>query len=63
MTKQTIRYSTENMRSLCVKYNVSYKTLKKKLVGVPGLVLEPYKTTFYPKQVELIYLHLGSPNE
>ncbi len=63
MSKQPTRLSTENMRSLCGKYNVSYKTLKKKLIGVPGLVLQPYQTTFYPKQVELIYLHLGLPGE
>lgn len=48
-------------RQLAREYGVSYDTLNKWLAKVPGLTLEKYQCLLSPKQLELIYNHLGEP--
>ncbi len=58
-----IRLTSKNLSTLAAEYRVSQHTMKKWLRLVEGLTVEGRTTRDYtPKEVELIYLHLGVPN-
>lgn len=47
---------------LAEEYETSYKTMKKMLLTVPNLEVKNRKVRDYsPKEVEMIYQHLGVP--
>ncbi len=55
------KVTTSNKTELAKRYSVSYSTFIKLLKEVPGLNLHPKLRTLTPKQVALIYDHLGEP--
>lgn len=55
--KATVATKTE----LAKMYNIHYNTFIKWLADIPGLGLDPKKRLLTPKQVEIIFLHLGEP--
>lgn len=48
-------------KELAADYKVHYQTLAKWLKNIPNLNLDPKQRIFTPKQLELIYQHLGEP--
>jgi hypothetical protein len=56
--------SLENIKSkkdLMRVYKISYPTLRRWLKSVPGLDLSIKKSYFTPRELELIYSHIGKP--
>lgn len=54
----------KSIGKLAEEYETSYKTMKKMLHGVPSLQVEKRKVRDYsPKEVEMIYKHLGVPGD
>jgi len=51
---------SKSKKDLKTEYNVSYGTLKKWLDKIPGLINDKSKKIFTPKEVQLIYHHLGN---
>ena len=47
--------------ALAVQYNIHVNKLREWLKGVPNLQMKPFQKVLSPKQLELIYEHLGKP--
>jgi hypothetical protein len=47
--------------ALAVQYNIHVNTLREWLKDVPNLELKPFQKVLTPKQLEIIYGHLGKP--
>ena len=57
-----LKLEGKNLSILTAEYRVSARTMKKWLRKVPGLVVDNRETREYtPKEVEMIYNHLGAP--
>ncbi|MGV3597297.1 MAG: hypothetical protein ACO1PI_05465 [Bacteroidota bacterium] len=57
-----IKLVRKNLTQLKDEYETSYKTMKKMLLTVPDLEVHNRKVRDYsPKEVEMIYHHLGVP--
>jgi hypothetical protein len=57
-----IKLVRKNLTQLKDEYETSYKTMKKMLLTVPDLEVHNRKVRDYsPKEVEMIYNHLGVP--
>lgn len=52
--------TVKSKKDLKNEYKISYVTLKKWLDKIPGLI-NSNKKYFTPKEVDLIYNHLGEP--
>jgi len=48
-------------KELAIAYNIHPQTLSKWLMSVPDLNMSPKQRIFTPKQLKLIYDHLGEP--
>lgn len=58
-----IKLVSKNLTILKAEYGVSEPTMKKWLRKVPNLQVDERDTKDYtPKEVEMIYRHLGVPN-
>lgn len=58
-----IKLNCKNLSTLKDEYGVSEPTMKKWLRKVPNLQVDNRDTKDYtPKEVEMIYRHLGVPN-
>ena len=55
------KISSITKSALAVKYNIHVNTLREWLKGVPNLEMKPFQKVLNPKQLELIYEHLGEP--
>lgn len=53
---------TRSKSQLALEYRITLKTFNKWLEKIPELNLLPGQRILTPKQVELIYAHLGKPN-
>ncbi len=53
--------TAQNKTQLAAQYNVHYSTFSKWLKIIPGLRLTSKQRLLTPKQVGLIYQHLGEP--
>jgi hypothetical protein len=53
---------TYSKSQLAKKYGVNYNTFKKWLMAIPEIKIVPTKRLLTPKDVEIIYKHLGLPN-
>jgi hypothetical protein len=58
---ETQKYSSATRSELAQRYNVSMPTFKKWLDMIPNLILSDKQRTLTPKQVEIIFTHLGEP--
>lgn len=57
------RLTIKGIGKLAEEYHTSYKTMKKLLLKVPQLQVENRSVRDYsPKEVEMIYNHLGVPD-
>ncbi len=57
-----IKLIRKNLTQLKDEYETSYKTMRKMLLTVPNLEVKNRKVRDYsPKEVEMIYSHLGVP--
>lgn len=57
-----IKLIRKNLTQLKDEYETSYKTMRKMLLTVPNLEVKNRKVRDYsPKEVEMIYNHLGVP--
>jgi len=62
--KNKIKLDCKTMTVLKNEYGVSLPTMKKLLKMVPDLQVESRETrSFSPKEVRMIYSHLGAPGE
>ncbi|MBL0200992.1 MAG: DUF4248 domain-containing protein [Chitinophagaceae bacterium] len=48
-------------KELAILYNIHPQTLTKWINNVPNLKLDPKQRIFTPKQLKIIYEHLGEP--
>lgn len=48
-------------KTLAAAYKVSPGTFKRELLKIPGLTLYRYKKLYTPKEVKIIFFHLGAP--
>lgn len=55
------KISSITKSALAVKYNIHVNTLREWLKSVPNLEMKPFQKVLNPKQLELIYEHLGEP--
>lgn len=55
------KYQCLTKSQLSKKFNISLPTLNKWLDRIPELTDHKNERIFTPKQVELIFLHLGEP--
>jgi hypothetical protein len=55
------KISSMTKSALAVEYNIHVNTLREWLKGVPNLEMKPFQKVLSPKQLELIYEHLGKP--
>jgi hypothetical protein len=56
-----MKFTATSKTALAKKYKVHYTTFKKWLELIPNLNMNPNIRTLTPRQVELIYTHLGEP--
>ena len=56
-----MKAETASKTQLAIKYKVSYNTFIKWLRMIPELELNPKKRLLTPKQVQIVYNHLGEP--
>lgn len=57
-----MKIKSSTRTQLAASYNVSLATLNKWLKKIEGLKIEPNTRILTPKQVEIIFLHLGEPD-
>ncbi|KAB2915144.1 MAG: DUF4248 domain-containing protein [Bacteroidetes bacterium] len=58
-----VKLVSKNLSTLAAEYGVSLHTMRKWLLLINGLKVEGRTTRDYtPKEVEIIYNHLGVPN-
>jgi hypothetical protein len=55
------KISSMTKSALAVEYNIHVNTLREWLKSVPNLEMKPFQKVLSPKQLELIYEHLGKP--
>jgi hypothetical protein len=55
------KISSITKSALAVQYNIHVNTLREWLKDVPNLQMKPFQKVLSPKQLELIYEHLGKP--
>ena len=53
----------QSHKSLSAAYNVSAATLKRELKKIKGLKMFRYKKLYSPRELKIIFSHLGDPNE
>jgi hypothetical protein len=56
---QIFIYKTK--KELAYQYGVSVQTFVKWIKEIPNLHLSPFQKIFTPKQIEIIFNHLGEP--
>jgi len=54
---------TISKKQLAIKYGVNYKTLRSWLSMIPELELDKRKRLLTPKQLEIIFERIGTPNK
>ncbi|MCF8324590.1 MAG: DUF4248 domain-containing protein [Leadbetterella sp.] len=57
----TMKIKSSTKTELALSYNISLITLNKWIKEIDGLNLDPKKRILTPKQVEIIFNHLGEP--
>ena len=56
-----MKFKATSKTALARKYKVHYTTFKKWLELIPNLKISSKIRTLTPRQIELIYTHLGEP--